>query len=380
MTSSRPVMPTDCQYRLTLVISSMNAGGAQRVMALLANHWAEQGWSLTLLTFDDGSQPPFFQLHSSIDHRTLNLYAESGDWRRRISNNFRRLFYLRRAIVESRPQAVVSFIDRTNILVICATLLLRVPVIVSEHTAVGFINIGRIWEGLRHFAYPRSAAVVVLTERSRQILPAGWRRNVTVIPNPIVLPPGSGVAPRSGGGKLCVAMGSLCREKGFDLLLQAFAEVAKTHPEWHLCILGEGPLRLELEQLSCRLGIGDRVKLAGLVSSPGDYLQGADLFVLSSRLEGFPLALCEAMACGLPVIATDCATGPREIIRPELDGLLIETENVPALAAAMARLMDDTNLRKALGKRAPDVLERFNLARIADLWRTLLGQVVVHRR
>lgn len=354
----------------------MGAGGAQRVMATLANDFVAQGHAVTLLTLDCGSEPPFFSLDRQVRHLPLGLYAESGNWRRRIVNNLCRLWHLRRAIVASRPQVVVSFMDRTNILTLAATLQSGTPVIVAEHTAVGSVDLGWIWEALRRMMYPCAAAIVVLTERGRRMLPQRWQRKAVVIPNPVVLPPGH-VVPKPGGAeKICLAMGSLRPEKGFDLLLQAFAGVAGNRPDWRLVILGEGPLHKDLERLAQNLGISAQVDFRGLVAEPTAFLKAAEIFVLSSRCEGFPLALCEAMACGLPVIAADCATGPREIVRSGVDGLLVETENAPALASAMARLMDDEPFRKELGRRAPEVLERFSLQRFSENWEKLLCQVV----
>jgi glycosyltransferase involved in cell wall biosynthesis len=170
---------------------------------------------------------------------------------------------------------------------------------------------------------------------------------------------------------LITAMGRLTYQKGFDLLLQAFKKIADAHPHWQLMILGEGALRKDLERQRDELGLTKRVRFSGLVDNPFPILQGSSLFVMASRYEGFPCALLEAMACGLPVVYTDCPSGPSEIIREGIDGLLVPNGDVAALGNAMDRLMSDAGERQRLAARAPEVLERFGSDKIISQWESL---------
>ncbi|MCH2244480.1 MAG: glycosyltransferase, partial [Crocosphaera sp.] len=144
---------------------------------------------------------------------------------------------------------------------------------------------------------------------------------------------------------------------------------------WSLIILGEGSFRSELECLSQSLDIVNSVHFLGRVKNPYEYLQQADIFVMSSRFEGFPNALCEAMACGLPVISTDCPSGPPEIIRDGIDGILVKNEDIEALAKAMTTLISDEEKRQKLGNAAKEITQRFDLDKIMGMWGSELNNV-----
>jgi glycosyltransferase involved in cell wall biosynthesis len=163
----------------------------------------------------------------------------------------------------------------------------------------------------------------------------------------------------------------LTEQKGFDVLIRAAALLRK-NVDWALLVLGEGQDRKALEDLAEALSLASRVHLPGWATEAGPTLRDSDIFVLSSRWEGSPLVLLEAMATGLAVVAADCPTGPREIIRSDIDGLLVPPEDPAALARAIDRLVGDKALRSKLGARATDVRERFSLDRIAELWANLL--------
>jgi glycosyltransferase involved in cell wall biosynthesis len=285
---------------------------------------------------------------------------------------------LRRAIRDSRPDVVVSFIDRVNVLTLMATPGLSLPVVVSERTAPNVYDLGWTWKALRHWLYPRAAALVAQTAAALRYFPPARGRVDRVIPNPVIGGEIRAEPPRPARAPYRVlGMGRLGPEKGFDRLLAAFAQVAPQFLDWELEIWGEGPERPRLERHLSDLGLGTRARLPGITRDPMEVMRSVDLFVLSSRFEGFPNVLCEAMARGLPVISYDCPSGPREIVRHEIDGLLVPPEGgVNALSAALARLMGDPAERLRLAARAPGVADRFALDRVMGLWDELLANVV----
>jgi len=375
--------------KLTLIISSLSAGGAERVMSLLANYWAAKEWKITLLVFHDGTEAPFYELDSRIRHLPLGIAGDSPNLFIGIWNNLKRIQTLQSAIAESKPDAVISFVDQANVLTLLATRLLNVPVVVSERVDPALYSIGRTWEQLRRWIYPWADRLVVQTKGALSYFSSGQQTCVCIIPNPVLLPtwgkntsdkPLVGrTSAKDATARSLIAMGRFTKQKGFDLLLQAFARLKYIHSEWTLTILGDGELRTELESLRDSLGLSSQVYLPGVVRNPHEVLMQADIFVMSSRFEGFPNALCEAMACGLPVISTDCPSGPREIIRDGVDGILVPNEDTEALAAGMDRLMSNEAERKRLSDRAPEVVERFSLEKIMGMWEKLLAQVVEER-
>jgi glycosyltransferase involved in cell wall biosynthesis len=366
--------------RVTLVIFSLVAGGAERVMAAMANFWAEKGWIVNLLTLDSGAEPPFYPLHPAVFHQPLALGSKVKSVFEALRANFDRVRRLRAAIRETKPDIVISLMSETNVLTLLAMAGTKVPVLVQEQNDPYHQWIPKAWNILRRWAYPSADHVVVLTERSLSFFSRRVRNRARVIPNPamVSIPPRQPFS-SNGHSKTMIAMGRLVRQKGFDILLQAFARVAGKHPEWSLEILGEGRLREKLEAQVESLGLRDRVRLPGTTKEPHEKLRRADLFVMSSRHEGFPLSLCEALACGLPAISFDCPTGPREIIRDGIDGVLVPPEDADALAGAMSQLMGDAKRRETLAGRAPEVLDRFGIQQVMGIWEALIAETIRER-
>ena len=239
--------------------------------------------------------------------------------------------------------------------------------------------------------------LVVLTDKSK----ASWPElsNVTVIPDPITIlreketvnsEKFAAAGKREVGVNRVVTIGRYAYQKGYDLLLQAWAEVERTRKEergrrneemrelenWTLDIYGQGD-QTDYRQLMAELGIdSNRCHLNGPVEDVVKAYQESSIFVLSSRFEGFGMVLIEAMACGLPVVSFDCPAGPDEIITDGVDGLLVPSGDVYALAEKLMLLMSDENLRRRLGQQARQTAQRYEMTTIADQWTALFEKVI----
>jgi GalNAc-alpha-(1->4)-GalNAc-alpha-(1->3)-diNAcBac-PP-undecaprenol alpha-1,4-N-acetyl-D-galactosaminyltransferase len=368
--------------RLTLVISSLERGGAERILSVLAGAWVERGIQVSLVTFDDKDEPAY-PLHPGITMRSLRVPNETArNFVYAVYPNLRRIVRLRDHIRQSRPDIVISFLDFPNVITLLATLGFGIPVIVSERANPEHVYLKPIWQYLRRLLYPYAAALVCQTSAMVAQLQLKIKVPGYAIPNPVELPR-SLTSDRPKGGDVnsrrIIAMGRLVPQKGFDLLLRAFAGIAGRHPAWSIQVLGKGPLKDQLEAQAVSLGLENRVSFVGAVSDPFPILRAADLFVFSSRFEGFGNALTEAMACGLPVISFDCPAGPADIIRDGVDGILVPREDVTGLAVAMDHLMSDAAERERLALHAPDVLTRFGLESVLGMWEKVFQDVLPSR-
>jgi GalNAc-alpha-(1->4)-GalNAc-alpha-(1->3)-diNAcBac-PP-undecaprenol alpha-1,4-N-acetyl-D-galactosaminyltransferase len=365
--------------RILFLVSSMQGGGAERVAALLCNNWAARGHRVTLMPTFSGRGECIYPLDQRV--RLDYLADRLGTTRQSGWNKMRRLWALRRIIHLDRPDVVVSFLPHVNVAAILAALGSEVPVIVSERTYPPMLPLSRTMERLRRWSYPRAAAVVMQTEQGRKWLEAMTPdARAYIIPNPVVYPLPVGVpqlAPDTvvaEGREILLAVGRLGEEKRFDRVVDAFARLADRYPSWDLVILGEGAQREDLEARREQLGVGARIHLPGRVGNLSDWYRRASLYVMSSRFEGFPNTLLEAMAHGLPAVSVDCETGPRDIIRQGIDGLLVPPDDgAEGLARALEALIADPDRREQMAAAAVEVRERFSMDHIAAQWDRILG-------
>ena len=362
--------------RIAFLVPTLGPGGAERVASLLTSSWAEHGHGVTLVSFEDPQQEPFYDLHGSVTVRQLGLVNRSRGMVSRLVTNVRRLVRLRSLLRELRPDVLVAFTIDANVIALCATLGLAIPVVISERNQPNRPDLVRFYKLARYLSYHWAAALVVQTEAV-----ALWARRrfsvpVHVIPNPVVLvdrPSGDQETTDPNPPSHCLlAVGRLSKQKGFDLLVESFSALAPSYPNWHLVIHGEGSERAALERLISELSLAGRVVLPGVRKDLGGAFASASLFVLPSRFEGFPNALLEALACGRPVVATACPGGTVEILGNGTYGLLVPAEDVASLTAALDQMMANKELRNAYAQRARQAVSRYDVGVVSRRWLNLL--------
>lgn len=364
-----------------LFIGTLKAGGAERVTVWLATELHRRGHGVVVLTHSSPEED-FFTLPEGIARETVGFGEGRNSLWGKLVINIRRCLQVRRVLRKHRVNSLLAMMPHESVMAVVSSFGLRMRVAVSERNAPWHRKQDRIWTTMRRLVYRFSDVQVAQTR------PIGdWLRRetgstrVTIIPNAVQanLPSGPPfVQPQEvlrPGRRLLLAVGTKPFQKGFDLLVEAFARVAADHPDWDLAIPGLLPERAEggitgqdILDAAAGFGLADRVILPGHLGNVPDWYAAADLFVLSSRFEGFPNVLVEAMGAGLACVAFACDTGPDEIIQHEVDGLLVRDLTVEALSEALGRAMGDPDLRTDLAAAAPEVTERFAPETIMDAW------------
>ena len=371
-------MTAPCE--LLVVLPSVGGGGAERAALDLLRSLDRNQFHITLALFTkEGRFLP--QIPSDIP--VVDLQG-------RQSYDVRLIWRLARLIRERQPQVVFSVLRYANLITLLACRLSGSParVVVNEQNlpSAEFVLFGggAVKASALRWLYPRAARVTCIAQGIARELVKRYgipEKRVQVLPNPVDLERVRSlgqVAPDHPWFQLqqpvVVAVGRLHRQKGFDVLIHAFARVRRSVP-CKLLILGEGSLHQELEQLIAREGLGEDAQLVGFQENPYSYMAHATTFVLSSRYEGFGNVLVEALALGTAVVSTRCPVGPEEILEADQTGILVPPEDEAALARGILRVLQEPELRATLSSNGPPRAEVYSLQRITARYQTLFSEL-----
>lgn len=365
--------------RIAFAISSLQRGGAERVATLLANAWSAQGHSVSLVTFEAEGAQPAYPLSANVELTQLGLSASSSSALDGMLSNVMRIRSLRRCLRRIEPDVVVSFLTETNVLAVAAGLGASWPTLVSERVHPAYHFVSRPWRVLRRALYPRAAGIVVQGLDIARWVKSHIGADAVVIPNPVdtaVFFPNPSRDFRLNRRKLLLAAGRLSPQKGFDTLIHEFSAAASSLPEWDLAIYGDGPQESLLRALITDRGLTGRVSINKSVPDIADVYRAATAFVHSARYEGYPNVIVEALASGLPVIASDSQDVVRAILADGKYGVLYKAEQPGALAQALIVTLQDDARCEALAKAAPEAVKEIGVDTISRRWIDLFEAAV----
>ncbi len=358
--------------RITCVIGTLGGGGAERVMTYLCEGLAARGHQVTLLTLDK-TIPDFYTLSEKVRRERIHLpsFKSVG-----MIGGLLRLARMTSALRRTRPEVVISFMA-VNVLAAC--LLLRVPYIYADHLDVRHTPFSRKWQILRNYFLRRAARVVVLSKRDFEFIKTNhpsW--SPAIIYNPALAAEQTPLPRPScmqADKNYVIAVGRLVAQKGFERLIESWHQISHNFPRWQLAIIGGGAEEHALCEQITRLHLQDSAHIVAPIKGLHAVYQHADLLAMSSRAEGFPMVLLEAMSAGLPCVSFNC-TGPDVIIRNDTDGVLVPQDDITAFARALAALMEDETKRRSLGARAREITTRFSLPDYIDAYEKLCQEAV----
>lgn len=400
------------RHRLTFMVPfAYGVGGIPRTVFTVANECAARGHEVELVTISRSRPTPYFELHPSIRATAVFDLFDAEDPERSVKRPrrdpgadpvqrkadrtkstlsaaahpaFSALVDQRLEEILGRQRSGVVITTRPE-LAVAATRWTGpgVGVIHQEHLSITARS-GAMREEMRALVAPdaehRLGAFLTLTDAEldkwREVLePTDTILDVVANPTPFDVG-----APAPLTEPVVVAAGRLEHQKGFDMLIEAWLPLATSHPEWRLDIYGEGRLESELQRRIDELNIGERVRLRGLTTEMERVLSDSSIYAMSSRFEGLPMILLEAMSLGVPPVSFDCPEGPRQLIDDDRNGRLVPLADTAALGTALADLMDDRALRLRLGSQAQGTASGYAVGPVVDRWEELFEAVTPRRR
>lgn len=344
--------------KIFLIIPTLKQGGAERVMSELANQFAQKD-NLKVHLVLLAKSNDFYKVDDTVIIHRLGF--ENKGKLNKVYSELATFKNLRNLLKTHKPDAVLSFMEKYNSFTILAAAFLGLQVFVSDRSNP-LKKVPQTTEILRKFTYKYATGIIAQTQFAKDVLVAKTKnKNIRVIPNPVKKIQNY---PDIAKEKLILNVGRLVPEKGQKYLIEAFSKINEK-ADWRVVILGDGPLRNQLEEQVNALGLSNQVLLLGAVNNVDEWLAKATIFVFPSISEGFPNALAEAMSSGLPCVSFDCDAGPRDIIKNNVNGVLIPTKDEKSLIQALENLIQNKELREMLGKNASKLREELSVDKIA---------------
>ncbi len=358
------------ECEVAFVISDLGVGGAQRVLVNLANRLTSDGYRIALITVDS-TDSDYFRIDGRIQRIALGMKQPSQDFINAIASNVRRIKSLRNVLRDMGTACIVSFVGTMNILTILATRYMGARVIISERNDPARESLGVFWDFMRRLVYGRADVVTAnskgaIASLSRYVPPG----KLLYVPNVMTRMSSKG---RAGSRENWIlAVGRLERQKGYDVLLEAFSRLRRTAPDWVLVIVGSGSLEPTLRKLAGELDIPiEKIIWKGQVDPYPLYLRSS-IYVLPSRYEGTPNTLLEALQCGLAAVVSDASSGALEYIVHRETGMVVPVDHPQELSNILGELITNPQLRRQLGEAGQSCVDATDPEAVIATWKNLL--------
>lgn len=358
--------------KIAIINPSLNCGGSERVISQLANYWAKKGYRVTIITTDRGEKP-YFVLNDKVQ-RIAILKGMTTSRFLSLPRKFLSIIKLRQKLIEVKPDIVYAFQEKTIIYSLISLLGVGFIKVAAIRNHPEYKKLPLLYSVLRSLLYMRANTIVVQTEGIKNWFANKGYQKLKVIPNPITLSENIG---ESAKKNTIVACGRLVPQKGFDKLLEVFADLKEEMPDWTVQIIGDGPELNNLFEKATDLGIKDKVTFLGYQENPSSFYSKAGVFSFTSDYEGFPNALCEAMVAGMAVVSYDCPSGPSDLILDGENGFLVPLGDVDLYRARLRQVMIDVDLRLKFSREAVRIADKLNIAQVALAWEGLAVRVRV---
>lgn len=354
---------------------SMQQGGAERVISSLANDFINRGTEVSILVLDE--KPSLYPLDKKINYINLCANAHSSNVLDAVKNNARRIRLTREAFKKNHPDVVVCFGINNLTFALAAKRKLGIKTIGSERSNPYCSGEGEFWRKMKKLITPYADGYIFSTEGARSFYPEKTRKKSVVIPNGVfanTIPANAPALKNRCRQSICSA-GRLETVKGFDTLIKAFALFHESFPHYTLHIYGSGTQKPALEKLILEKNLGKYVYLEGYAADVPAVLCKHTMFVFTSRHEGMPNSLIEALACGLPCVATNCDFGPDDLIKNGENGLLARVDDVEEIAGAMKRIARDKVFAEKISQNALQIRETHSMEKISQRFYDYISQV-----
>lgn len=360
--------------KIGFLINDLNAGGAERATASLANYFSQHGIDTEIITFKDIDS--FYHLDEKVTHLRLGFdEIELSLSLKRIFGALKRMLKIRSFIKKRKLDVLIGMSFAMTWYTVVATIFTKTKSVGTERNNPYKYKATKINTFLRKFFYKFCNGYIFQTKKASLFFTDKLRKNDTVIPNAIFNENVYNLTPPEEREKLICAVGRLNKQKRFDILIDAFSSINKKIPDYKMIIFGEGELRNDLESRIKELSLQNKIFLPGTNPEAVKIVNHASVFVLSSDLEGMPNVLMEAMAMGVPCVSTRCDMGPEELIESGENGILVEVGNTQQIADSILKIINNDELADKLSNNARELLKTHSIEAISKKWIEFLKRI-----